>query len=213
MGLIAKQGGGDFQIAPVGQFLAICYQVVDMGHQFSPTYNKWHDKVRFAFELHGENMTGSGSGLMDDGRPFTVSTEFTNSLSENSNLRPFLEGWRGRPFTEQELDGFDVSNVLGAACMLTIQHTQQNGKTYANLTTATPMLKVLTKPAQVNPPLLFSMDPWDRAKFDSLPQWVRARIEKSKEYIERFGGTISTPQAAQTAPPAAAAPFNDDIPF
>lgn len=128
MGLIAKQGGGDFQQPPAGQFLAICYQVIDMGHQHSPVYNKWQPKVRFAFELHGDNMVGEGSSRMDDGKPFTVSALFTSSLGENAALRPFLEGWRGRPFTEQELEGFDVSNVLGAPCMVTIQHATENRK-------------------------------------------------------------------------------------
>ena len=167
MGLIAKQGGGDFQQPPAGQFLAICYQVIDMGHQHSPVYNKWQPKVRFAFELHGDNMVGEGSSRMDDGKPFTVSALFTSSLGENAALRPFLEGWRGRPFTEQELEGFDVSNVLGAPCMVTIQHATENGKTYANIVAATPMLKVLTKPVQVNPPVLFSLDPWEQNKFEA----------------------------------------------
>lgn len=213
MGLIAKQGGGEFQLPPAGQFLAICTQVIDMGHQHSPTYNKWYPKVRFTFELHGENMVGEGTSKMEDGKPFTVSAEFTSSLSENSALRPFLEGWRGRAFTEQELDGFDVSNVLGAPCMLTIQHSQHNGKTYANATAATPMLKVLTKPAQVNPPILFSLDPWEQSKFEALPKWMKERIEKSKEYVDRFGAgtspTSPSPAAGSSEPP----PFNDDIPF
>lgn len=209
MGLIAKQGGGDFQIPNAGQYAAICHQVIDLGHQFNAVHNKWQPKVRIGWELHGENMIGEGVGNMEDGRPFTVSSEFTVSLADNGHLRPMLEGWRGRPFSEEELEGFDISKLLGVPCMLTIQHTNSNGKTYANVTAATPLLKALPRPQQVNDSLLFNFEPWNGAEFEALPQWVRDKIKKSREFSE---GTNTKPTNGEQGGQQQA-PFNDDIPF
>jgi hypothetical protein len=172
--------------------------------------------VRLTWELHGENQVGEGVGHMADGKPCLVDAEFTLSLSDMSRLRPFLEGWRGRPFTDEELDGFDISKLLGAPCMLTIQHeTSKKGKTFAGVKTATPLLKSIQMPMQVNPSVLFELDPWNQVAFEALPEWLRSRIMESNEYRDRFGPPRET-DASRPAPAAAsheAPPFNDDIPF
>ena len=43
---------------------------------------------------------------MPDGKPFLVRRRYTASLHEKSALRKDLESWRGRAFTNVELDGF-----------------------------------------------------------------------------------------------------------
>lgn len=213
---VAKQAGGDFQIAPAGQFAAICCKVIDLGSHRSDVYDKDIHKVRLTWELHGENQVGSGVGNMDDGKPFLVDGEYTLSLSDMGRLRPMLESWRGRPFTEEELEGFDLEKLLGVPCMVTVQHeVSKKGKTYAAVKSVTPLLKSLQKPAQVNRSLAFDIDPWDQKGFEELPEWLRERIKLSTEYRERFGA----PKPANTAvvSPAKAAttdaPFDDDIPF
>src|SRR3990167_3685661 len=40
------------------------------------------------------------------GNRMTISKFYTLSLSEKANLRKDLEGWRGKSFTESELEGF-----------------------------------------------------------------------------------------------------------
>ncbi|TPL94770.1 hypothetical protein [Mesorhizobium sp. B2-3-10] len=212
MALLATRGGGDFQIAPQGQFAAICCQVLDLGHHFSEKYGKWSHKIRIVWELHGENQIGDGVALTEDGKPMSLGAEYTLSLSDNSNLRPFLEGWRGRPFTAEEEAGFDVSKLLGVPCMLTIQHAKSadGSKTYANPVSASPLLKSLQKPTQHNPSLLFELDPWNQQAFEALPDWLRERVKKSREYGERFGGNTPAPMAK---PVTGDAPFDDEIPF
>ncbi|GEM_PF-4521665 len=53
-------------------------------------------------------------------------------------LRRDLENWRGRPFTREELRGFDLFKVLGTACQLMVTHTSQGEETYANVTAVQP---------------------------------------------------------------------------
>lgn len=209
MGLVAKQAAqGDFQIVPAGQYAGICYQVIELGHLFSDFYGKSRHRIRLVWELHGENQIGDGVATLPDGKPMVVGAEYTLTLADNGALKPLLESWRGRPFTAEELDGFDITKLLGAPCMVTVQHETENGKTYANVKSVSPLLKSLQKPVQVNPSFKFELDPWKQADFDALPEWLREKIKKSEEYVERFGG-----MAVQAPPARNDVPFDDACPF
>jgi hypothetical protein len=37
--------------------------------------------------------------------------------------------WRGREFTPEELKGFHLKNILGAWCMISVVHNENDGKT------------------------------------------------------------------------------------
>ncbi|WP_155931504.1 hypothetical protein [Methylopila sp. 73B] len=216
MAIIAKQSGnGDFQLAPEGQFAAICHKVIDCGTQTVDGQYGVQQKrqVIIGFELHGENQIGDGSGYMEDGRPHVVQQKFTLSLGEKSKLRPFLQSWRGRPFTDDELEGFDISKLIAAPCMVTIQHvTSVKGKTFANITGITPKLKSIETPRLANQATLFEIDPWDQVIFESLSKGLQDYISKSEEYQNRFGSSPSQPVDSfgdRNPPPVG----DDDIPF
>jgi hypothetical protein len=123
--IIAKDGG-DFEIHPEGQYRAVCMDVVDLGLVENKQYGKMQHKVAVVF--HSE-------AKLKDGRPFEVWERFTLTLAENGRLRPFLQSWRGRAFTEQELAGFDLEKLIGVQAYLQIIHNGHNGKTYANVST------------------------------------------------------------------------------
>lgn len=126
MPIIIKETGGNFTPAPEGTFLSVCVDVVDLG-LVKTTWNnneKVVPKVRLVFAL---------SEHMDDGRPFLVAQQYTASLSEKANLRKALEAWRGRPFTADELKGFDVETVIGANAIVQVVHAQRGDRTYANI--------------------------------------------------------------------------------
>ena len=42
------------------------------------------------------------------------------SLNERSNLRRDLQAWRNRPFTEEELQAFDLTKLLGVTCKINV---------------------------------------------------------------------------------------------
>jgi hypothetical protein len=169
----------EFEIAPAGNHVAICYAMVDMGQQ-KVEYNgeeKLQRKVYIGWELSNEQMA--------DGRPFMVSRQFTMSLHEKSTLRAVLESWRGRPFTDDELMGFDLKNILGKPCMVNVVHaTGNNGRTYANVKSIATMPKGMPVPEQINPTMLFEFGDqgYDEAAFATLPQWLQTKIMESKEF-------------------------------
>jgi len=63
-------------------------------------------------EEHWEPIT------MSDGRLFSASKKYTASLNENAALFKDLKSWRGKPFSEQDLSGFELPKVLGVTAEL-----------------------------------------------------------------------------------------------
>lgn len=167
MGLIARDtGGGEFEIAPEGTHIAVCDMVIDLGLQ-ETTWGMKH-KVYIRWELVHERTK--------DDQPMVVGTTYTLSLSQNATLRQHLESWRGRVFTEQELAGFDLFNILGKPCQVTVLHNQKNGKTYANVTGVTAIPKGVDKPQPENTPIAYSIEDHNEAVFENLPDWLKKKI-------------------------------------
>lgn len=202
MSLKATSSGKDFELAPVGVHPARCYRVIDLGTQTTEWQGqtKKAHKVMLTWELLGDER-------MADGRPFSISKRFTASTHEKGVLRPFLEAWRGRPFTPEEIGSFDITTVLGAPCLLNVTHDAgKDGTTYANISGCMPIPKGMPKPEGVNPPVTFDLDQPDMALFESFGQKLQATIMSAEEWLKKAQGGAPDPD-----------PFNGDestlVPF
>lgn len=125
MPIVAK-AGPSFTPAPEGVHAAVCVDVVDLGIvkvTYKDKTTEQH-KIRIVWQIDEDQK---------DGKPFECSQRYTLSLHEKAGLRKMLESWRGRQFTEEELQGFDVETILGKPCMLNIIHNNKQGTTYANV--------------------------------------------------------------------------------
>lgn len=198
---IAKESGGDFIPAPPGTHIARCIGCVSLGTQpannpgFNPTF-----KILLNFELPNE--------LTEGGKPMTVSKEYTCSLSEKANLRRDLEGWRGRTFTREELDGFQVESVVGHPCMITIIHKRSGkGKEYAAISAISKLLKGGTAPEQIHPTVIYELEHGKNKVFQELPEWIQKKITGSAEWND------PPPVHTPTETPTDKAPEDDDVPF
>lgn len=205
MGLVAKDnGGGDFQVAPAGTHLARCIKLIDLGTQYSEVFHESYHRCLLSWELPEEEITeGQYSG-----QPFVVSKEYTLSLGSKANLRKDLQSWRGREFTKEELDGFDLVNILDKTCMLSIVHTtsKSSGKIWPSITAITAPPKSAVVPPRVNPIVTFFIDDWNQLDFNELPRWIAEKIAQSEEYKKKHGD-VSAPVAKKNSD------FDDDIPF
>ena len=198
-------GGGSFTPAPVGTHLARCFRVIDLGTQHGeykgqPTRR---NQVLVSWELPDELIEVEG-----EQRPVTTSRFYTNSLGEKANLRRDLESWRGRNFTDEELQRFDLESILGKPCMLTIVGGE-NGKTKVSTVSGLP--KNTQCPPQVNDSFTFwlDVDEFDQGKFDGLSDGIKNIIKKSEEYY-----FIQNGDNARTAEPSERdRDISDDIPF
>ena len=136
MAIIVK-AGGDFTPAPEGVWPAVCVDVVDKGIVKSALYKPRH-MIQIRWVLNAEPPLNSNE-------PHMAVRSFGATLNEKSLLRPFLESWRGKKFTEEELAGFDIENLIGANGQVQIIHNRANGKTYGNVQGVIPYPRGLAK--------------------------------------------------------------------
>lgn len=176
--------------APAGTHLARCFAIVDCGTHDKEWQGKSRKKheVRISWELPLETAVFNP----DKGeQPHSIHKTYTLSLSEKAALRHDLENWRGRPFSEAELEAFDVAKLLGVPCQVTITHVEKNGNTYANVTAVTSVPKIkgadgkvrqMEVPEQVNASVEYSISEHNQQVFDKLPQFLKDIIQSSDEW-------------------------------
>lgn len=177
--MATNTGGGDFTITPTGNHRGVCTMVVDLGNQRvqSQMYGeKIKHQVYVAWELPDEQIEWTDKDGNARTGPMRIGKTYTVSLHENANLRADLESWRGQPFTETELDGFDISKLAGVPALINVTHKASgNGKTYANVTAVTPLPKGMEKPTPANGSIVYDAD--NIASFDSLAEWLQKKIQ------------------------------------
>lgn len=122
MAILAKKTGndGDFELCPVGLYDAVCVDVVDLGLETTT----WQGKTKSQHKVRIVWLLGK---VQSTGKPFQAMKKYTLSLSDKATLRADLESWRGKPFTEEELNGFDLERLIGAPCRILINHYQGKG--------------------------------------------------------------------------------------
>ncbi len=174
MGLSVSASGGSFPITPEGVYTARCFKIIDLGTQWVEWQGnkKEQHKVMVSWELLDDEAK------MDDGKPFAATTRYTASLDERSRLRADLEAWRGKKFTAEELEAFDLKTVLGAYCTIQIVHSE-DGK-YANINSI--MAFKGDKPKPVNPDVAFDIDSPDMAIYATFSDNLKEIISKAPEF-------------------------------
>lgn len=222
--LATDKGGSDIPLIAAGNYQAVCYGVIDVGTQPGGKYDPTR-KVIIQFELPLERFDFKRNDKTVN-LPRAISATYTLSLGTKANLRKTLEAWRAKPFTEEELKGFDLQKLVGANCMLQVIHKAGTGananKTYANISAIASLPKGMERKKLENKPLFFSFDdlaPKTLPEFeeDALPEWIMEMIKDSEEYrkIQREIG--QTPNqvapAAGATPPAGQQATDDGAPF
>ena len=196
MGLIAKaKGGGNFELVPEDQHLARCVLVCDIGTHDSTYGHKHQCLIGWEFpEVLQVYDEAKGK------EPAMLSSFYTLSLGDKANLRHMLESWRGRAFTPEELDGFDLFCLAGIGCLVQVVHVvKQNGDTRAKIQTVSKLHKSMTVPEQVTPTRTFCLTESTAEDFEALPEWVRNKIKESAEWPEFMRRTMGTDSQAEPA--------------
>lgn len=200
MTFIVSDSGGSFKQVDPGTYPGRCVRVIGLGTQHSEYQGKPQTKVQVivSWELPTEIIPEGDF----KGQPYMVSRFYTSSLGEKANLRKDLASWRGRDFTPEELKGFDLKNIVGKACMISVIHNDK-GKAKVNGIMALP--KGMQVPPQVNPSVLFNVFQWDEEVFQSLSDGIKEIIKKSDEYQMTQGGGLPVKESNM--------PDEGEIPF
>ena len=209
MPLNVKETGTNFTPVPQGTHGAVCFLVADIGLQVG-IYGTKH-KVVLGFELPNLMIDIEG-----EPKPMIIYSTYTASLSDKAILRKDMEGWRGKQFTKEELEGFDLFNILGKSCILTVVHNVQSDRTYANITGIGKLMAGMDD-FKATRLLKYSKD--EPGQLDSLPEWIQNKIKhvSPQESIQQMKNVIDHPeqQVTQSAGQvkADADIYDDDIPF
>jgi hypothetical protein len=208
MAINAKNTGSARELVPAGNYIARCYQMIEIGTVTESIKGdvKTLTKVRIGWELPDETKVFDQK---KGPQPLVIDQEYTLSMNEKANLRKMLESWRGKGFTEEEAKCFDITKLIGVACMVNIIHRQsQAGNMYEVISSVTAVPKGIHVPKQITPSFILSYDSFDENLFNSLPDFIKTKMQSSAEYAAMKNPHSRTmPEASDITEPI------DDLPF
>lgn len=184
MAIIAtNNGGGDYAPMESGMYVARCVQMIQIGTitEIINGESKTQHKVRLGFEFPTELKVFKEE---NGEQPYFLSKEYSLSMHEKATLRQHLETWRGKKFADEEAKSFDVTKLIGVPCTINVVHKEakNGGKVYAEIGSISPLMKGTICPEAINPIQVLSYDSFNRELFESLPEFLRKKIESSVEY-------------------------------
>jgi hypothetical protein len=211
MAINASTNSQPRELIAAGNYIGRCYQMIEIGtvDEVIMGVEKTLHKVRIGWELPTELKVFKEE---NGEQPRVISKEFTLSLHEKSALRLALKSWRGKDFTEEEAKLFDITKLLGVGCMINIIHKPSKSdptKIYEEISGITGVPKGIQIPPQINPTFELSYDAFDEDKFNKLPDFIKEKMAKSKEFQ-----AMKQPQEIQHVP--SNEEFinpSDDLPF
>ena len=199
------------ELIPAGNYIARCYQMIQIGtvREIVMGEPKVMHKVRIGWELPTElKVFNAEKGE----QPCVISNEYTLSMHEKSTLRKMLASWRGKDFTIEEAKCFDITKLLGVACMLNIIHKPSEKdptNIYEKIAGVSPMPKGVPCPPQINRTLRLEFDSFDYDIFNTLPDFIKTKIQSSEEYKK-----LQMPQETQVGSEInSTSEIVDDLPF
>jgi len=174
----ATKTAAKFENHPEGSFAARCVDTIDLGEKVS-SFPGSPTKL-----LHRCAIVFRTGELNAAGEPIDMAQEFTVSMHEKSTLRPFLERWRGKSYTEEQVEqGVPLDKLVGAPAFISVEHkTSQKGRTYGAIIGIAPVPKSMTVP--------------EFPKYTRAPYWEERKATYAQE-AEAYRKTVGAPKATR----------------
>lgn len=191
--IVKDNGNSDYALPTAGNVSAVCVDVVDLGEK-ETTFGLKH-QIDIVWEINEDFPNGEGR--------FFVRKRYTPSLNPKSNLSKDLVAWRGQAFTAEELEAFNLENIIGAPCLLNIVHRESGGRTYANANTVTPLPNGMAplKASDSYTRILDRENSWDvRSPHYSPDRESKPRADQYAEAKQQDGLPFDDKAALQQAP-------------
>ena len=176
---VKSEGNNPIPALEPGVYTGVASALIDLGIQESQMFKNKQRKVIIVWTILGETVT-----VKDEELPRVMSKEYTMSIGDKSTLRKDLEAWRGKTFSSDELQGFNLVNILNTACQLQINEQEKNGKTFTNIAAIMALPKG-TKVDAVDGAYVFDTyddKTWDN--YEKIPNWIKERIKKALNLVE-----------------------------
>ena len=198
MGIMAQEAGQktERELIPMDLHRAVCVNVIDQGSHLDTKWNKVKRLVRLTFELADCRSEFEVDGEMKN-LPRLMGKSYNLSLHEKAVLRQHLQSWRKKQFTPEELNGFDISTLVGVPCMVNVEHyTGGDGKTYAGIGSIIGLGTGMQPPTPEGDTYYYSIDDHGRDFPETMPDFLKQKVLAS---IEMAGAPPATPPPAQPA--------------
>lgn len=177
-----------------GSFAGVCVDFVNLGKR-KRTYQ---DSGKAYLISSAAWVFYCGETDPETGEPLFLAREFDVKLAPKANCRKFLEGWRGKEYTQEELErGIEFHKAVGRAGTVSVIHNTPKDRTFANIESVKTIAKGLV------PPVVPANHPYVRA-----PYWQKVKDKYAAEVAEfdkQFG--------AQRSPEQDDSSFEDETPF
>jgi hypothetical protein len=183
---------------------AVCVGIYFIGEQETHYKNRtgFKDQIVFTFEFPTVTLEIDG-----EQKPRQLSRTYNYLAGEKSNLRKMLSSWIGRDVGDAGILTFDSSLYLGHSALVQVVK-KDNG--YNDIASVMALPEGMPDPTTQTPLREFNVNDWDDAVFQTLPEWIQARIQRSTQYKEGH-----TPAEAVDFPDGQLTEMPDDtrVPF
>jgi len=183
------------ELVPAGNHIARLFKIVNIGTVETPFKDeetgepKVQPKVRLYFELPLKTRTYKQDGE-EVTTPHVIGKKYTLSLFKGkqvAKLRTVAEAMIGTALTDQEAENFDVESLLGLPCMVQVTHEKlKDGTEYATIANVASVPEGMEAPGQVNASVVIDVNTASQEEIGALNEFIRAEIESSAEYKQRF---------------------------
>lgn len=197
---------GSYELAPTGNHLCRCVQVVLLG-TIDRTYEgkvKRDTMIMLGWELIGQNDS--------QGKPFIVKQEYLLSMTAKANLFKTICSWAGKTLTPEAAKAFNIKNLLDFPAMVNVltETAKSSGNEYTKVAAVTPAPTGVPIGPAASPLIFFNFNlPFKLEQFNRLTKNIQDKIKSSDEWAklastgqlpaELTGATVTNAQES-TAP-------------
>jgi len=204
--ILTCRDGGSFEPHPEGIHPAVCVDVIDLGLMETHFQGKTRlvNKLKLVFESEAKTA---------EGKPCTVSRNFTASLHPKARLAQYIGSWRGRPVVHGE--AIDLDKLLGASVTLVISHQEnQLGKVYASIDgVSKPTRKVVASGTYDAAGARKQIAEWAAKQAGGQRTDGRGQMTAVGGQRTQGAAPVAAGPATPESPAAADALGDDDVPF
>jgi hypothetical protein len=181
---------------PDGAFPAVCVDLIDMGESLDVYQGTTNilPKLVVVFQTNAEDP--------DTHKPLEIHIELTNSFGKKAKLRKLLEGWRGKPYSDDEArKGVPLHKLEKQNATLNVMHKTAvaSGNTYAVIDSIMPAMKGIAK---LEPHNYVRAEFWAKKKADYAAAVAQYRKQNGMDTLGETDADF-----------AAVAGVSDDLPF
>lgn len=154
--------------------------IIDLGVQrreWQGAVKDSQQKLLFSFELPTEMIKNKDG----DDEPRRMSKGYNVSFTKKSSLPPLIKALD----PTGTLKGNDaIENLLGAPCMLSIEHYTKDGEPAAKIASVTQIMKGLEVPELFAEPTSFSLEDPDMEQWDGFADWIKEKIREAEDFSQ-----------------------------